>query len=35
MDSLLPEIIDSSFDRGLPIRPGIPEKKFNTTIVLV
>ncbi|KAL5238042.1 hypothetical protein ACI65C_005452 [Semiaphis heraclei] len=26
MDSLLPEIIDSRFDRGLPIRPGIPEK---------
>ncbi|XP_025425936.1 uncharacterized protein LOC112694617 [Sipha flava] len=26
MESLLPEIIDSRFDRGLPIRPGIPEK---------
>ncbi|KAF0763532.1 YqaJ domain-containing protein [Aphis craccivora] len=26
MDSLLPEIINSRFDRGLPIRPGIPEK---------
>ncbi|KAF0752280.1 YqaJ domain-containing protein [Aphis craccivora] len=28
MDSLLPEIINSRFDRGLPIRPGIPEKKY-------
>jgi hypothetical protein len=27
MDSLLSEIIDPRFDRGLPIRPGIPEKK--------
>ncbi|KAL4136190.1 hypothetical protein QTP88_007754 [Uroleucon formosanum] len=26
MESLLPEIIDSRFDRGLPIRPAIPEK---------
>ncbi|XP_025413489.1 uncharacterized protein LOC112685735 [Sipha flava] len=26
MESLLPEIIDSRFDRGLSIRPGIPEK---------
>jgi len=28
MESLLPEIIDSRFDRGLPIRPGIREEIF-------
>lgn len=28
MNSLLPEIIDPRFDRGLPIRPGILEKKL-------
>ncbi|KAF0746517.1 hypothetical protein FWK35_00039243 [Aphis craccivora] len=26
MASLLPEIIDSRFDRGLPIRPDVPKK---------
>ncbi|VVC45700.1 Hypothetical protein CINCED_3A005730 [Cinara cedri] len=25
MESLVPEIIDSRFDRGLPIRSGLPE----------
>jgi len=28
MESLLPEIIDSRFDRGLPIKSGIPTKKL-------
>ncbi|KAL4149216.1 hypothetical protein QTP88_003203 [Uroleucon formosanum] len=28
MESLLPEIIDPRFDRGLPIRSGIPTKKL-------
>lgn len=29
MESLLPEIIDSRFDRGLPIRLGISDKPDN------
>jgi len=29
MESLLPEMIDSRFDRGLPIRPGISDKPDN------
>ncbi|KAE9533844.1 hypothetical protein AGLY_008923 [Aphis glycines] len=29
MDSFLPEIIDPRFDRGLPIRSGISEKKLS------
>lgn len=29
MESLLPEMIDSRFDRGLPIRSGIPDKNVR------